>query len=87
MQQDKTWGNRIFDFLNHGLLLLIGIVTVIPFMYILAVSFTSPHEVAKGGFILFPKEFSGRVPLHFLYRYFDSQSGCIGLYYRDRYLH
>lgn len=58
MQQDKTWGNRIFDFVNHGLLLLIGIVTVIPFIYILAVSFTSPHEVAKGGFILFPKEFS-----------------------------
>lgn len=55
MQQDKTWGNRIFDFVNHGLLLLIGIVTVIPFIYILAVSFTSPHEVAKGGFILFPK--------------------------------
>lgn len=51
-------GNRIFDFVNHGLLLLIGIVTVIPFIYILAVSFTSPHEVAKGGFILFPKEFS-----------------------------
>ncbi|MBY0202522.1 carbohydrate ABC transporter permease [Paenibacillus polysaccharolyticus] len=58
MQQDKTWSNRIFDFVNHGLLLLIGIVTVIPFIYILAVSFTSPHEVAKGGFILFPKEFS-----------------------------
>ncbi len=58
MQQDKTWGYRIFDFVNHGLLLLIGIVTVIPFIYILAVSFTSPHEVAKGGFILFPKEFS-----------------------------
>ena len=55
MQQDKTWGNRIFDFMNHGLLLLIGIITVIPFIYILAVSFTSPHEVAKGGFILFPK--------------------------------
>lgn len=58
MQQDKTWGNRIFDFVNHGLLFLVGIVTVIPFIYILAVSFTSPHEVAKGGFILFPKEFS-----------------------------
>ncbi|NHN29126.1 carbohydrate ABC transporter permease [Paenibacillus agricola] len=58
MNYDRTLGNKIFDSINYGLLTLISLATVLPFIYILAVSFTSPHEVAKGGFILFPKEFS-----------------------------
>ncbi|WP_438444166.1 carbohydrate ABC transporter permease [Gorillibacterium sp. sgz5001074] len=58
MMQDKTWGNRIFDWVNGFLLLLIAVVCVLPFVYVLAVSFTSPAEVAKGGLILWPKEWS-----------------------------
>src|SRR5665647_1154254 len=58
MNHDRTLGNKIFDTMNYGLLSIIGILTILPFIYILAVSFASPHEVAKGGFILFPKEFS-----------------------------
>ncbi|SFK80217.1 putative aldouronate transport system permease protein [Paenibacillus sp. 1_12] len=58
MNHDRTVGNKIFDSVNYVLLALISLATILPFIYILAVSFTSPHEVAKGGFILFPKEFS-----------------------------
>ncbi|BFT73736.1 carbohydrate ABC transporter permease [Paenibacillus sp. P36] len=58
MQYDKTLGNRIFSFVNTSLLLIIAIICVLPFVYVLAVSFTSPTEVAKGGLILFPKEWS-----------------------------
>ncbi|TVY09439.1 carbohydrate ABC transporter permease [Paenibacillus cremeus] len=58
MQQDNTLGNKIIDGLNYVLLTLIGVITVVPFIYILAVSFTAPHIVAQGGFILYPKEFS-----------------------------
>lgn len=58
MVQDKTIGNRIFDMVNYTLLLLIALVCVLPFLYVLAVSFTSPAEVAKGGLILWPKEWS-----------------------------
>ncbi|WP_240415831.1 carbohydrate ABC transporter permease [Paenibacillus periandrae] len=58
MNHDQTVGNKIFDGVNYVLLTLISLATILPFIYILAVSFTSPHEVAKGGFILFPKEFS-----------------------------
>lgn len=58
MQYDKTLGNRIFNVVNYSLLLIIAIVCVLPFVYVLAVSFTSPSEVAKGGLILFPKEWS-----------------------------
>lgn len=55
---DNTWGNKIFDCMNYVVLAAIALATVLPFVYILAVSFTSPQEAAKGGFILFPKEFS-----------------------------
>jgi putative aldouronate transport system permease protein len=58
MNHDNTLGDKIFDGVNYTLLALVGLATILPFIYILAVSFTSPHEVAKGGFILFPKEWS-----------------------------
>lgn len=58
MVQDKTIGNRIFDTVNYTILLLIALLCVMPFIYVLAVSFTSPAEVAKGGLILWPKEWS-----------------------------
>jgi putative aldouronate transport system permease protein len=58
MVQDKTLGNRIIDFLNYSILFIIALVTVLPFVYVLAVSFTDPIEVAKGGIILFPTKFS-----------------------------
>lgn len=58
MVQDKTIGNRIFDTVNYTLLLLIALLCVMPFIYVLAVSFTSPAEVAKGGLILWPEEWS-----------------------------
>ncbi|WP_248929155.1 carbohydrate ABC transporter permease [Paenibacillus hamazuiensis] len=58
MTYDKTWSNRIFDGVNYTLLTLIGLVCIIPFIYVLAVSFTAPHIVAQGGFILYPKEIS-----------------------------
>ncbi|TNJ64966.1 carbohydrate ABC transporter permease [Paenibacillus hemerocallicola] len=58
MIQDKTWSNRLFDTVNYALLILIALVCILPFIYVLAVSFTAPHIVAEGGFILFPKQFS-----------------------------
>ncbi|MBD0384050.1 carbohydrate ABC transporter permease [Paenibacillus sedimenti] len=58
MTYDKTLGNRLFDMFNYSFLLIFSIACSLPFIYILAVSFTSPAEVAKGGIILFPKEWS-----------------------------
>ncbi|MBD2867086.1 carbohydrate ABC transporter permease [Paenibacillus arenilitoris] len=58
MRQDRSWGNRLFDLLNHTVLFLVAIVCVLPFVYVLAVSFASPAEVARGGLILWPKQWS-----------------------------
>ena len=72
MKQDHTWGNRVFDVVNTTLLSLIGIICVLPFIYVLAVSFTAPHIVAEGGFILYPKEVSLAA-----YRYIFSSNALI----------
>lgn len=58
MTYDKTLGNKIFDIINYVLLTIIALVTIFPFIYVIAVSFTDPLEVAKGGIILFPTKFS-----------------------------
>jgi putative aldouronate transport system permease protein len=58
VRQDQTWGNRLFDIINHSILFIVAIVCILPFVYVLAVSFASPAEVAKGGLILWPKEWS-----------------------------
>ncbi len=72
MKQDHTWSNRLFDIVNTALLSLIGIICVLPFIYVLAVSFTAPHIVAEGGFILYPKEVSLAA-----YRYIFSSNALI----------
>ncbi|WP_010277874.1 carbohydrate ABC transporter permease [Paenibacillus senegalensis] len=54
--EDKSLGNRIFSTVNYTLLTLISVMTVIPFLYITAVSFATPEEVARGGLLLFPSE-------------------------------
>ena len=62
----------MFDVGNTTLLSLIGIICVLPFIYVLAVSFTAPHIVAEGGFILYPKEVSLAA-----YRYIFSSNALI----------
>lgn len=58
MVQDNTFGNRVIDAVNYFLLTVIALITILPFIYVLAVSFTDPHEVARSNIILFPKKFS-----------------------------
>jgi putative aldouronate transport system permease protein len=58
MTYDRTWGNRLFDAANYLVVSVISLATVLPFLYVLAVSFASPKQVNAGGLILFPKEWS-----------------------------
>lgn len=58
MVQDRSWGNRIFDCINVVVLGLFSLVTIIPFIYIVAGSFATQKELLERGFILFPTEFS-----------------------------
>lgn len=54
----RSLGSRIFDGVNYTFLTIVALVTILPFIYVLAVSFATPEEIARRGFILFPTEFS-----------------------------
>lgn len=56
--EDKSLSSKVFNTVNYSLLFIISIVTVIPFVYIIAVSFATPEEVSQGGLLLFPSEFT-----------------------------
>lgn len=58
MVQDKTIGNRIFDAVNYILLAIVGIVTVLPLLHVLAGSVTTVEEMARKPFILIPTEYT-----------------------------
>src|SRR5690242_11916868 len=58
MVQDKTILSRSFSAVNYGLLTLIALVTIIPFIHVFAGSFASTADFDKNKFILFPTHFS-----------------------------
>ncbi|WP_082562411.1 MULTISPECIES: carbohydrate ABC transporter permease [unclassified Paenibacillus] len=58
LAEDKNWSNRLFNTVNYSLLTLVSLITIIPFVYIVSMSFASPGEVAKGGLLLFPSKFT-----------------------------
>ncbi|MGG4092659.1 carbohydrate ABC transporter permease [Paenibacillus lautus] len=58
MVQDNTMSSRIFDIVNYTLLLIIGLVTILPFLHVIAGSFTTVTELAQKQFVLFPTVWS-----------------------------
>ncbi|CAM3938873.1 carbohydrate ABC transporter permease [Cohnella lubricantis] len=58
MVEDRTIGGRVFGIVNFGLLTLIALITVLPFIHVLAGSFTTNAELAVRRFILIPTDWS-----------------------------
>ncbi|MGM7720761.1 carbohydrate ABC transporter permease [Metabacillus sp. Hm71] len=58
MVEDKSLGSRIFSIINIFLLSIIALVTVLPFIHVIASSFTTSAELAEKQFVLFPTEWS-----------------------------
>ncbi|HZG86203.1 carbohydrate ABC transporter permease [Paenibacillus sp.] len=54
MVQDKTFGSRLFDAVNYTLLALVALVTILPFIHVIAGSFTTAGELAQKQFVLIP---------------------------------
>ena len=50
-------GSRLFDVLNTVFLLGLGVLTVLPLLYVLAGSFASESEIASRHFFLWPERF------------------------------
>lgn len=58
MNISPSRGSRIFDCLNITLLSIFALLTVLPFVYVIAGSFATQKELLLRGFIVFPTEFS-----------------------------
>ncbi|NOU85620.1 ABC transporter permease subunit [Paenibacillus sp. LMG 31460] len=58
MRRETSLAGRIFDAFNYACLTLFALVTVLPFVNIVASSFASEQEVLSREFILFPTDFS-----------------------------
>lgn len=58
MLQDKSLGGRVFDAVNYTLLTLIAIVMILPFINVIAGSFTTVGELARKQFVLIPTVWS-----------------------------
>ncbi|MEH7222660.1 carbohydrate ABC transporter permease [Bacillus sp. JJ1566] len=58
MVGEKQIGSRIFRYGNYLLLILIALTMVLPFIHVIAASFTTSAELADKRFVLFPTVFS-----------------------------
>jgi len=58
MVEDRTWKGRMFSGINFTLLMIIALITVLPFIHIVAGSFTTSAEMAVKKFILIPTVWS-----------------------------
>ncbi|MEK3879875.1 carbohydrate ABC transporter permease [Paenibacillus sp. FSL H8-0122] len=58
MVEDRTFSGRLFSAVNFILLALIALVTVLPFIHVVAGSFTTSAELAANKFVLIPKVWS-----------------------------
>ncbi len=54
----RSLSDKIFDLINYSLMVLLVIVTLYPFLYVLAVSLNDPFDAIKGGITIFPRVFT-----------------------------
>lgn len=58
MKIHNTRGGRIFDAVNYVFLSLIGIITLLPFVYVFAGSFATEAEITGRAFFVWPEQFT-----------------------------
>ncbi|CCQ44835.1 binding--dependent transport system inner membrane component family protein [Pseudarthrobacter siccitolerans] len=56
MKIHNTTGGRIFDAVNYVFLSLIGIITLLPFIYVIAGSFANEAEITRRAFFVWPEQ-------------------------------
>lgn len=54
----RSIGDKIFDYSNYIIMVLIGIVTLYPFLNVLAISLNDSVDTVRGGITIFPREFT-----------------------------
>lgn len=54
----KTAGDIVFEVFNYTVMIILAIVTLYPFLHVLAVSLNDPYDAIKGGITIFPRKFT-----------------------------
>ncbi len=57
MTRNFSFSSRLFDTFNVIFLSAVSLVTLLPFLYVIASSLAAPEEVAQKQFLLFPSKF------------------------------
>lgn len=58
MVDDNTLGSRLFRITNATILIILALVTVLPFIHVVGSSFATGAEIAEKRFLLFPTKFT-----------------------------
>ncbi|KWX76113.1 carbohydrate ABC transporter permease [Paenibacillus jilunlii] len=54
----KSWADRIFDFIVYLVVLIVIVVTIYPFLNVLAISLNDSVDSVRGGITIYPREFT-----------------------------
>src|SRR5690606_33958234 len=58
MVQDQSLGRRLFHVVNYLILLLTSLICILPFVNLLAISFSGSSAVSAGEVVFWPIEFT-----------------------------
>ena len=58
MRYHRSRGEKLFDVFNIIALLLVGLLALYPFVYVVLLSFATAADIARGGVLVVPREFS-----------------------------
>ena len=53
-----SWSDRVFDISVYVILILVTVVTLYPFLNVLAISFNNSTDTVRGGITIWPREFT-----------------------------
>ncbi|GGD91749.1 carbohydrate ABC transporter permease [Paenibacillus nasutitermitis] len=56
--KERSIGSKVFDATNHTLLIIVGLVTILPFIYVISGSLVSSEELLTKKIVLFPTRIS-----------------------------
>ncbi|WAM33351.1 carbohydrate ABC transporter permease [Caldicellulosiruptor morganii] len=54
----KAAGELVFEIFNYTLMIILAVVTLYPFLHVLAVSLNDPYDTVRGGITIFPRKFT-----------------------------
>ncbi|MCA0755927.1 carbohydrate ABC transporter permease [Paenibacillus sp. N4] len=58
MVKDTSFGSRILDFIVHAVMVFVVLITLLPLLHVVSISFSNPDEIMRGRVGLWPADFN-----------------------------